>query len=208
VWFYQGGSIIVAVAVALVIADGVSGSPSFTSALLGRAPLRGLGQISYGLYLWHWPMIVWLTPDRLGTDGLALDAIRVVATFGCALVSYVVVEQPIRHRSPTPVVALRAVSVAMTLTALAIIVGTAGSTTNPLDRDADFEIAEATPSTSTVSGSPSSTTEALPASSGADTPTSTTIGPERIESIALVGDSVAGTGPLERRMCGTRAGAP
>jgi hypothetical protein len=129
----------------------------------------------------------------LGTDGLALDAIRVVATFGCALVSYVIVEQPIRHRSPTPVAALRAVSVAMTLTGLAIIVGTAGSTTNPLDRDADFEIAEAAPSTSTASGSPSSTTEPPPASPDADTPTSTTIGPAQIESIALVGDSVAGT---------------
>ena len=42
----------------------------------------------------------------------------------------------------------------MTLTALAIIVGTAGSTTNPLDRDAEFEIAEAAPSTSTASVSP------------------------------------------------------
>ncbi|MGB0502013.1 MAG: acyltransferase family protein, partial [Acidimicrobiales bacterium] len=192
-WFYQGGSMLVAVAVALVIADGVSGSPSLASVLLGWTPLRGLGQISYGLYLWHWPMIVWLTPERLGTDDLALDAIRVVATFFCALVSYVIVEQPIRHRSPTPIAALRAVSVAMTLTGLAIIVGTAGSTTNPLDRDADFEIAEAAPSTSTASGSPSSTTEPLPASSGTDTATSTTIGPERIESIALVGDSVAGT---------------
>lgn len=205
-WFYQGGSVIVAVAVAFVIADGVSGSPSLTTALLGWAPLRGLGQISYGLYLWHWPMIVWLTPERLGTDGLALDAIRVAATFGCALVSYVIVEQPIRHRSPSPVAALRAVSVAMTLTALVIVVGTAGSTTNPLDLDADFEIAEATPSPSSASGLPTSTTEPLPASSGADTPTSTTIGSGRVESIALVGDSVAGSLATAMRDAFTGAG--
>ena len=101
-WFYQGGSMLVAVAVALVIADGVSGSPSLAEcpSRLDATPWPRSDQLRP--YLWHWPMIVWLTPERLGTDGLALGAIRVAATFGCALVSYVIVEQPIRHRSPHP----------------------------------------------------------------------------------------------------------
>ena len=192
-WFYQGGSIAFAIAVACVIADSVNGTRSTANALLDRAPLRYLGQISYGLYLWHWPMIVWLTPDRLGTDGLTLDTIRIIATFGCALVSYHLLEQPIRHRSPAPIPALRTVSVAMTLAALAIFAGTAGSTTNPLDREADFEIAEAAPSTSTTSEPPPSTADPATAPPATGTAVTTTSEPAPIESVALVGDSVAGS---------------
>ena len=39
---------------------------------LANAPLRALGLISYGVYLYHWPIFLWLTPERTGLDGAAL----------------------------------------------------------------------------------------------------------------------------------------
>ncbi|MFN8018654.1 MAG: acyltransferase [Acidimicrobiales bacterium] len=59
--------------------------------------LREVGLRSYGLYLWHWPIFVWLDPVRTGLDGLALFALRLVVSAIVAMVSYVVIEQPIRH---------------------------------------------------------------------------------------------------------------
>ena len=138
-------------------------------------------------------MIVWPTPEWLGTDAIALKTIRVVATLRFVLVSYAMVEELIRHQLPASTLALGAISFAMSLTASDILVGTTGSTTNRLDRDADFEIAEAAPSTDSASESPSSTTKPASASSITNSASNTTIEPARIESPVLVGDSVAGT---------------
>ena len=53
--------------------------------------------ISYGVYLWHWPMVVWLTPTSTGLDGPGLFALRLVATLAIAGISFIVVERPIRQ---------------------------------------------------------------------------------------------------------------
>lgn len=63
---------------------------------LALRPLRWVGRLSYGLYLWHWPVIVWLTPERTGLDGFILLVIRLLVSFAATIVSYRLVEQPIR----------------------------------------------------------------------------------------------------------------
>jgi hypothetical protein len=57
-----------------------------------------LGLISYGLYLWHWPVIVVLNHDRVGIDGVPLAALQVAVSLAFAVASYVLIEQPIRRR--------------------------------------------------------------------------------------------------------------
>ncbi|MTA00298.1 MAG: hypothetical protein F2581_06910 [Actinobacteria bacterium] len=65
---------------------------------LSLRPLVQVGHISYGLYLIHWPVIVWLNSDRLGLDGVALFATQVIVSLALAVMSYWFIEQPIRQR--------------------------------------------------------------------------------------------------------------
>jgi hypothetical protein len=65
--------------------------------LLGTEPAVALGRISYGAYLFHWPIFLLLTKHFTGYDGGRLLALRLVVTLAAAYGSYVVFEQPIRH---------------------------------------------------------------------------------------------------------------
>ena len=96
-WYYRGGLATFAVAAAVVIACVTGGPPGRVAGLLSARPLVALGAISYGVYLWHWPVIVYLTADRAPVGGLALDGLRVVVTLALAFASYHAVEQPVRR---------------------------------------------------------------------------------------------------------------
>ncbi|MBP2340139.1 peptidoglycan/LPS O-acetylase OafA/YrhL [Saccharothrix coeruleofusca] len=75
--------------------------PGEVSPLLGLRPLRYLGDISYSLYLWHWPVIVFLL-EAAGTDRLT-DAQLVFAgalSLALAALSKRFVEDPFRARRP------------------------------------------------------------------------------------------------------------
>ena len=65
---------------------------------LGAAPLVALGAISYGVYLYHWPVYVLLDTERTGLPPLPLFALRITVTLTLAVVSYRALERPIRAR--------------------------------------------------------------------------------------------------------------
>ena len=64
---------------------------------LSWTPLRALGTISYGVYLWHWPVYIMLTATRTGLGDLALTAVRIAVTLAIATVSFFAIEQPVRR---------------------------------------------------------------------------------------------------------------
>ena len=64
---------------------------------LNIRPLRAIGMLSYGLYLWHWPVSLVLSPVRTGWSGPLLLLARVTVTTALALASYYFVERPIRR---------------------------------------------------------------------------------------------------------------
>ena len=66
--------------------------------VLSLTPLRWLGAISYGVYLWHWPIFYVLDAGRLGLSPWPLFAVRTAVTIAVATASYLLVEQPIRRR--------------------------------------------------------------------------------------------------------------
>jgi peptidoglycan/LPS O-acetylase OafA/YrhL len=95
---YRGGFAIVAVASAAAVAGvALPGASGPVHRLLSLPPIVVVGRMSYGLYLWHWPLYVWLTPDWVGLAGGRLTAVRFAAAFVAAGLSYVLVEQPIRR---------------------------------------------------------------------------------------------------------------
>ena len=96
-WLYEGGYGVIAVLMVVVLAAAAQPGVNPLARLLKLRPLVGLGLISYGVYLWHWPVALWVTPDNTGVDGFALFFVRVAITLAAALLSYVLVEQPIRR---------------------------------------------------------------------------------------------------------------
>ncbi|HEY5156155.1 MAG TPA: acyltransferase family protein, partial [Acidimicrobiales bacterium] len=115
---YRGGLWVAAgLTVVLVVAARVPGP-------LGRAlswkPLTALGLVSYGVYLYHWPLFIWLSPEATGMDGARLAVVRLAATAVLAVGSYVLVEQPVRHRR-WPVGGARSLVVATAVGAVVVL---------------------------------------------------------------------------------------
>jgi peptidoglycan/LPS O-acetylase OafA/YrhL len=102
-FLYEGGFLIVGLCTASVVAVTVRRPGHPLSRLLSWRPLRFTGRISYGLYLYHWPLFLVLTQARTGLSGTALVALRFGVTFAVAAASYRFVECPIRARRPLTV---------------------------------------------------------------------------------------------------------
>ncbi|GAA4388551.1 acyltransferase family protein [Ornithinibacter aureus] len=95
-WMYRGGFFLAAVLSAVVIASVTAAPRSALARGLSWAPMVAVGVLSYGLYLWHWPVFVVLNHERTGLDGAALLAVRFAVTGLLAYLSFVFVEEPIR----------------------------------------------------------------------------------------------------------------
>ncbi len=94
-WLYRGGLALHACCAAVVIAAARLDGP-FARVLAWR-PLAALGLISYGVYLFHWPVFLWLTPDRTGLAAVPLLALRLLVTLTLAIGCFLFVERPILH---------------------------------------------------------------------------------------------------------------
>lgn len=97
-WMYRGGFLLTALLAAGVIASVWSDPASRLGRLLAWRPLVAVGVVSYGLYLWHWPVYVALDEERTGLHGPGLLAVRLVVTGLLAVASHHLVEEPIRTR--------------------------------------------------------------------------------------------------------------
>ncbi|MEY2959915.1 MAG: hypothetical protein RLZZ01_2483 [Actinomycetota bacterium] len=126
---YRGGLVATGVATTAVIVLVHQSPGTALDRALSWPLLRWLGRVSYGLYLWHWPIIVWMTPERTGLDGVALSVARVAVSLAVTVASFHLVEQPLRHRSTSP---RRTLGVAVP-TVLAMVLATVVVTSGPAD---------------------------------------------------------------------------
>ena len=112
----------VAVAAVFVVAPVALEQQGLVARVLAWPPLVWLGVISYGVYLWHWPVFLALNGERTGLTGLSLFAIRALATVAVAAMSWWLIEQPIRRWRPLHVPLLRLAAATLATAAVASMV--------------------------------------------------------------------------------------
>lgn len=97
---YMGGFTAFAAVCGLLVAVVVASPDHVVTRALSVSPLRFLGGISYSLYLWHWPVRVFLSEDRLNVGGFGLFTTRFTVSILLAIVSTYTVERWFRRASP------------------------------------------------------------------------------------------------------------
>jgi peptidoglycan/LPS O-acetylase OafA/YrhL len=95
---YHGGFWLTEAAALVLIVCASMGAKSAVARVLSFAPLRALGTVSYGAYLWHWPVDLVLSPERVHIAGAWLHVVQLAVTFAIATPSYLFLERPIRTR--------------------------------------------------------------------------------------------------------------
>ncbi|AIS59687.1 acyltransferase family protein [Listeria ivanovii] len=95
-FLYRGGLLFVAIIGVTMIAT-ISHPASYLSKVFSFKPLRWIGTRSYGIYLWHYPIITLTTPVfEVGQPNIWRAILQVAATFIIAELSFRFIETPIR----------------------------------------------------------------------------------------------------------------
>ncbi|MBK3914615.1 acyltransferase family protein [Listeria ivanovii] len=95
-FLYRGGLLFVAIIGVTMIAT-ISHPASYLSKIFSFKPLRWIGTRSYGIYLWHYPIITLTTPVfEVGQPNIWRAILQVAATFIIAELSFRFIETPIR----------------------------------------------------------------------------------------------------------------
>ncbi len=171
---FRGGFLVASLAAAGVISSVVLYPSGALARVLAVAPLRFVGRISYGMYLWHFPLDIALTSGRTGLSGWPLFLLRTGATIAVSFVSYRLIEEPIRSGSIVQAAHARVATIAGVLgVSVVLVLATVSST------------ASATPATPVAPGPTGATTGSTVA-----IPPSLQQAPVRV---LLLGDSVAFT---------------
>jgi peptidoglycan/LPS O-acetylase OafA/YrhL len=118
---------------AATIAGGTAAARGGAGMLLGTWPFRQIGKFSYGWYLWHWPALM-IGPAALGRPpSLELNLALAVAALGLSVVTYHLVENPIRTHPRLKARPARGLGLGLLLSASAAALAlVAGQLTPPL----------------------------------------------------------------------------
>ena len=130
-FMFEGGFLLCAALAALVVADARLVEPGRFARGLAWKPLHFVGTISYGVYLWHWPVIVYLNGARTGLSTWPLNLVRIAVTLLLSTASYYVVERPIRLAKLRGGLRVWLGPVAGVITAVVIVVATIPAVADP-----------------------------------------------------------------------------
>jgi peptidoglycan/LPS O-acetylase OafA/YrhL len=119
---YRGGFALSGLSAAAIVIGAVCVPRGPVARVLSLRPMVWIGMVSYGAYLWHFPVFVFLNFDRTGLFGLPLLVVRFALTFVLAALSYYLVERPVligtfwrSLKSIPPAIAVTVLTVAVVL---------------------------------------------------------------------------------------------
>ncbi|MGB2756743.1 MAG: acyltransferase, partial [Acidimicrobiia bacterium] len=162
-WLYRGGLIGLAV-LAVIICTSLDSQrpPSRLVSILDWAPIAWLGRVSYGVYLIHWPVLLFTRAPHFGdVPDWARGALQIALTLALAAISYRYLEQPIRNvrvlRPPRFLIAVVVVLVTLMASSVTVFEDRPSALETAIaDRDHVVDPRTSTGSTSTPSqGRPS-----------------------------------------------------
>lgn len=93
--YTNGGFLLIAITSAVFIFGCARAETGPLAWIFGNRVSRHMGALSYSFYLWHWPVIVFLSPERTGWTPFLLDLVRVAVSLLLAEVTYWFLERPI-----------------------------------------------------------------------------------------------------------------
>ena len=123
----------------LVIIAGMPAPAWSPRPLYGLRPIQFVGDVSYGTYLWHWPLIVLLPFARNAPNGILVSFAILFGSIGLGWLSKTLVEDPLRTRSTLARARPRWSFVAVAATTTAIALGTAPLATYVIPAPADAD---------------------------------------------------------------------
>jgi peptidoglycan/LPS O-acetylase OafA/YrhL len=180
--FDRGGFLVLALAASVAVFATMQPSRGPLHRLLEASPTRYLGRITYGVYLYHWPIfLVVITPQRMAESGWWI-ALGLAITLAVASASYAFLERPIVERR-VPVLrrplAPRGLAIGAAAALGVIVIGLVVA-----------EPAPDTPQRSTALPPPPASTAAPTVPSGDAAAGSTTTAPAAPLRVLVVGDSL------------------
>jgi peptidoglycan/LPS O-acetylase OafA/YrhL len=128
---YRGGFLACGLAAVAIMAASVHPARGPLAWVLGWRPLCLLGLISYGVYLWHWPVDIVVTASATGVDGWPLFFVQLGVTLAIATASYQLVEMPIRRGAGSTRQWLVGVPAIAAGLVVLVVVATSGATSPP-----------------------------------------------------------------------------
>lgn len=121
-WLYAGGLASVSLVSVTLVAAATRPGP--LADLLSWRPLVRIGAVSYGMYLFHWPIYLVVDQASTGLSSWPLLALRLAITWLAAEISYRLIEQPVRLRRMFAGAQLRpAVATAMVVVLAGTVLG-------------------------------------------------------------------------------------
>jgi peptidoglycan/LPS O-acetylase OafA/YrhL/lysophospholipase L1-like esterase len=183
---YRGGFWVTEIAALVLITCAVASARhrSIVGRLLSFRPLVFVGTISYGVYLWHWPVDVVITTERLHASMFVTNLVRVGVTLAIASASYRWIEGPIRRRGISRRWAIVMVPTSLLVTSLLLIIATKTRQASPV-RPAPIPFPPLLPATTAAGRWPDFTSVKSNVLPTADEL------PPRTLRVLVIGDSVA-----------------
>ncbi|MFC4333595.1 acyltransferase family protein [Salininema proteolyticum] len=133
-----------------VIAAGGRDSKWAPTWLLTLAPARYVGKISYGLYLWHWPVLM-IAPTALGIEPTTRNNVALMGlAFVLAAVSFHAMEDPIRRHRPLTLVPSRSLVMGGALATSTLVIAFLAVTVPVVGTDKDLSDQRTMPLTEAV----------------------------------------------------------